>query len=444
MRMSAACFSAALIALAQGPSASALTLIHAGTLIDGVSDSPRHQVTIAVDGERIASVVDGFTAPGQGDMVIDLGAATVTPGWIDCHVHLDLEFTPHSFTDELVLNPADYAIRAVANARKTLLGGFTTVRNVGDHYNSTIALRRAIQSGAVIGPRIYSAGGAIGSTGGHADPTSGFSAEVMDLLRRKCVIHGPEEAREAVRQHYKDGVDLIKIMASGGVLSMEASGDSPQLDEDEIRAIVTTAHEYGLKVAVHAHGAEAIRRSVVGGVDSIEHGTYMNDEDIALMKEHGTFYVPTLTAGHWVAEKAKTPGFFPELVRRKAATIGPVLDGTFNRAYRAGLKIAFGTDTGVSAHGENAQEFEYMVKAGMPPMTAIQCATREAAKLIGAEKDIGTVEKGKYADMTAVPGDVLGDISLVRHVSFVMKGGIIYRANGVPTLAGAGLAPKAE
>jgi imidazolonepropionase-like amidohydrolase len=426
MRMSAACFSAALIALAQGPSASALTLIHAGTLIDGVSDSPRHQVTIAVDGERIASVVDGFTAPGQGDTVIDLGAATVTPGWIDCHVHLDLEFTPHSFTDELVLNPADYAIRAVANARKTLLGGFTTVRNVGDHYNSTIALRRAIQSGAVIGPRIYSAGGAIGSTGGHADPTSGFSAEVMDLLRRKCVIHGPEEAREAVRQHYKDGVDLIKIMASGGVLSMEASGDSPQLDEDEIRAIVTTAHEYGLKVAVHAHGAEAIRRSVVGGVDSIEHGTYMNDEDIALMKEHGTFYVPTLTAGHWVAEKAKTPGFFPELVRRKAATIGPVLDGTFNRAYRAGLKIAFGTDTGVSAHGENAQEFEYMVKAGMPPMTAIQCATREAAKLIGAEKDIGTVEKGKYADMTAVPGDVLGDISLVRHVSFVMKGGVVY------------------
>jgi imidazolonepropionase-like amidohydrolase len=426
MRTPAAFFSAALLALAPAASARALTLIHAGTLIDGVSDTPRHQVTIAVDGERIASVVDGFTAPGQGDTVIDLGAATVTPGWIDCHVHLDLEFTPHSFTDELVLNPADYAIRAVANARKTLLGGFTTVRNVGDHYNSTIALRRAIQSGAVIGPRIYSAGGAIGSTGGHADPTSGFSAEVMDLLRRKCVIHGPEEAREAVRQHYKDGVDLIKIMASGGVLSMEASGDSPQLDEDEIRAIVTTAHEYGLKVAVHAHGAEAIRRSVVGGVDSIEHGTYMNDEDIALMKEHGTFYVPTLTAGHWVAEKAKTPGFFPELVRRKAATIGPVLDGTFNRAYRAGLKIAFGTDTGVSAHGENAQEFEYMVKAGMPPMTAIQCATREAAKLIGAEKDIGTVEKGKYADMTAVPGDVLGDISLVRHVSFVMKGGVVY------------------
>jgi len=230
-----------------------------------------------------------------------------------------------------------------------------------------------------------------------------------------------------VREHYKEGADLIKIMASGGVLSMESSGDNPQMDEDEIKAVVTTAHEYGMKVAVHAHGAEAIRRSVIGGVDSIEHGTYMNDEDIALMKEHGTYYVPTLSAGHWVAEKAKVPGFFPELIRKKAATIGPVADGTFHRAYLAGVKIAFGTDTAVSAHGENAQEFQYMVADGMPPMAAIQSATREAAKLIGADKDLGTVEKGKYADLTAVPGDVLADISLVRHVSFVMKGGVVYR-----------------
>jgi imidazolonepropionase-like amidohydrolase len=426
MRTPAAFFSAALLALAPGLSARALTLIHAGTLIDGVSDTPRHQVTIAVDGERIASIADGFTAAGAGDTVIDLSSATVTPGWIDCHVHLDLATTPHSFTDEAMMNPADYAIFAVSNARKTLLAGFTTVRNLGDHFNSTIALRKAIQKGIVIGPRIYTAGAPIGSTGGHADPTNGYSAEVMDLLRRKGVIHGPDEAREAVRQHYKDGADLIKIMASGGVLSMEASGDAPQLDEDEIRAVVATAHEYGMKVAVHAHGAEAIRRSVVGGVDSIEHGTYMNDEDIALMKEHGTYYVPTLTAGRWVADKAKAPGFFPELVRKKAATIGPVLDGTFHRAYLAGIKIAFGTDTGVSAHGENAQEFQYMVADGMPPMAAIQAATREAARLIGAEKDLGTVEPGKYADLTAVPGDVLADISLVRHVSFVMKGGTVY------------------
>jgi imidazolonepropionase-like amidohydrolase len=427
MRTPKAFLSAALLALAPGPSALALTLIHAGTLIDGVSDTPRHQVTIAVDGERITGIADGFTAPGPGDTVIDLGSSTVTPGWIDCHVHLDFQISPHSSTDEAVLNPADYAIAAVSNARKTLLAGFTSVRNLGDHFNSTIALRKAIQRGTVIGPRIYSAGGPIGTTGGHADPTNGFSEEVMDQLHRKCVIHGPEEAREAVRQHYKDGADVIKIMASGGVLSMEASGDSPQMDEDEIVAVVTTAHEYGLKVAVHAHGAEAIRRAVIGGVDSIEHGTYMNDEDIALMKAHGTYYVPTLTAGHWVAEKAKIPGYFPELIRRKAATIGPVVRSTFQRAYKAGLKIAYGTDTGVSEHGENAQEFEYMVEAGMPPMTAIQCATREAAKLIGVDKDLGTVEPGKYADLTAVPGDVLADISLVRRVSFVMKGGVVYR-----------------
>jgi len=417
----------ALLALGSVSTASALTLIHAGTLIDGVSDAARHQVTVAVDGDRIASVSDGFTAPGPADTVIDLSGATLTPGWIDCHVHLDLEITAHTATDEAVLNPADYAILAVANARKTLLAGFTTVRNVGDKFNSTISLRRAIQKGTVVGPRIYSAGGPIGTTGGHADPTDGLSQEVMDRIRRKCVINGPEEAREAVREHYKEGADLIKIMASGGVLSMESSGDNPQMDEDEIKAVVTTAHEYGMKVAVHAHGAEAIRRSGIGGVDSIEHGTYMNDEDIALMKEHGTYYVPTLSAGHWVAEKAKVPGFFPELIRKKAATIGPVADGTFHRAYLAGVKIAFGTDTAVSAHGENAQEFQYMVADGMPPMAAIQSATREAAKLIGADKDLGTVEKGKYADLTAVPGDVLADISLVRHVSFVMKGGVVYR-----------------
>jgi imidazolonepropionase-like amidohydrolase len=404
------------------------TLVHAGSLIDGVADSPRHQVTVVVDGERIASVEDGYLPAREGDQVIDLTQATVTPGWIDCHVHLDIVLSPQAFTEQVYMNPGDYALRAAFNAKLTLLAGFTTVRNLGDTYNSTLALKKSIARGEAIGPRIYTAGKAIGTTGGHADPTDGFSEKVMGNPGPiDGVINGPDQARQAVRQHYKQGVDLIKIMASGGVLSVETSGDNPQMDDDELKAIVTTAHEYGLKVAVHAHGAEAVRRSVKAGVDSIEHGTYMDDDDIALMKEHGTWYVPTLSAGHWVFEKAKIHGYFPELVRPKALTIGPLLDATFARAHRAGLKIAFGTDTGVSGHGDNAQEFVLMVADGMTPMEAIKSATSSAAALIGAEKDIGTVGPGKYADLVAVPGDPLADISLVRRVSFVMKGGVVYR-----------------
>ncbi len=302
---------AAVLLGALAPACPAHTLLHVGTLIDGVSDTPRSKATIVVDGERITAIADGFTAPAAGDTVINLENETVTPGWIDCHVHLDDETTAHSLADLVQMNAPDYAYLAVANARKTLMGGFTTVRNVGDHYNSTIALRNAIRKGLVIGPRVFSAGAPIGTTGGHADDTDGLSKEIMEKLPQDSVINGPDEARRAVRQHYKDGADLIKIMTSAGVLSMETSADNAQMDMDEIVAVVTTAHEYGLKVAVHAHGAEAIRRAVVGGVDSIEHGTYMSDEDITLMKQHGTYYVPTLTAGMWTLEKSKIPGFFP-------------------------------------------------------------------------------------------------------------------------------------
>jgi imidazolonepropionase-like amidohydrolase len=404
------------------------TLIHAGTLVDSVGDAPRHQVTVVVDGERIAAVEEGFSEPQAGDKVIDLSKETVTPGWIDCHVHLDIVVSPQFYTDEVMLNPADFALRAAYNAKLTLMAGFTTVRNLGDRANSTIALRKSIAKGEAIGPRIYTAGRAIGTTGGHADPTDGFNDRVMGMPGPPDgVIDGPEQARRAVRQHYKEGADLIKIMASGGVLSTEVSGDNAQMDEDEIRAVVTTAHEYGMKVAVHAHGAEAIRRSVRAGVDSIEHGTYMDDEDIALMKEHGTWYVPTISAGRWTAEKAKIPGFFPELVRPKALAIGPHIDATFARAHKAGIKIAFGTDTGVSGHGDNAQEFVYMVQDGMSPMEAIKTGTRNSAILIGIDKDAGTVEAGKYADLVAVPGDLLADITLVSKVNFVMKGGVVYR-----------------
>ncbi|QYM79207.1 amidohydrolase family protein [Horticoccus luteus] len=405
----------------------ARTLVHCGSLIDGLSATPRSRVTVVIEGERIAALADGFTPAANGDTVVDLTHATVMPGWIDCHVHLDSQINPQAFTEGFYLNPGDYALRAAHYARLTLLAGFTTVRNLGDNHNSTLALKKAIARGWVDGPRIFTAGAPIGTTGGHADPTDGFNDEVMEKLVSPNVIDGPDAARRAVRQHYKDGVDVIKIMASGGVLSMEKSGDNPQMQDDELRAVVTTAHEYGLKVAVHAHGTEAIRRAVLAGVDSIEHGTYLDDTDIGLMKERGTWYVPTLTAGHWVHDKAQTPGFFPDIIRPKALVIGAQMDAAFRHAYESGVKIAFGTDMGVGPHGENAREFIYMVGAGLPPMKAIQAGTISAARLLGAEKDLGSVEPGKFADLVAVNGDPLADINAVMHVAFVMKGGIIYK-----------------
>lgn len=420
-------FTALAVFLTAALTLSARTLVHCGTLIDGAADTPRSHVTVVIDGERIASVDDGFTSPAADDKVIDLRNATVLPGFIDCHVHFDAETNPQAFTEGFFLDSGDYALRAAHHAYETLIAGFTTVRNLGDSHNSTLALKKAIARGWMIGPRIYTAGAPIGTTGGHADPTDGFNTDVMEKFLSPNVVDGPDAARRAVRQHYKEGADLIKIMASGGVLSMEKSGDNPQMQDDELRAIVTTAHEYGLKVAVHAHGTEAIRRSVLAGVDSIEHGTYLDDQTIALMKERGTWYVPTLTAGHWVHDKAQTPGFFPEIIRPKALTIGAKMDATFRHAYEAGVKIAFGTDMGVAPHGGNAQEFVYMVGAGMPPMKAIQSATRAAAELLGAEQDLGTVAPGKFADLVAVNGDPLADIKVLTHVTFVMKGGVAYK-----------------
>ena len=407
---------------------SARTIIYAGTLINGTDDQPRHQVSIIIDGQKIQAIESGYIASTSTDKIIDLKTSTVTPGWIDCHVHLDNEITPKSFTDGVYLEPGDYALKAAANAKKTLLAGFTSVRNLGDSDNSSLALKRAIANGYAIGPRIFTTGAPIGTTGGHADPTDSFNHKISNSIKEDSVIDGPDAARRAVRQHYKDGTDLIKIMTSGGVLSVEKSGDNPQMDLDEIQAIVTTAHEYGMKVAVHAHGTEAIRRSVLAGVDSIEHGTYMDAEDMRLMKEHGTFYVPTISAGQWVAEKAKIHGFFPELVRPKALAIGSKILETCRTANAAGVRIAFGTDTGVSAHGDNAKEFEYLVTAGLTPMKAIKCATSEAAALIG-DKNIGTIAPGNYADIVAVNGDLLSDIKLAHTaVSFVMKDGVVYKA----------------
>jgi imidazolonepropionase-like amidohydrolase len=407
---------------------SAKTLIHAGALIDGQSDTARKNITVIVSGERIEAVQDGFTAPAAGDKVIDLKSATLMPGLMDMHVHLLGEQSPTSYTERFYLNPADYALRATTYAEKTLLAGFTTVRDLGAADKLNLSLRDAIAKGWVKGPRLYACG-RLSTTGGHGDRTNGLNSQLQDLLSdaETQVVDGADAIRRAVRQSYKDGADLIKIAATGGVLSLAKSGQAPLFTDEELQAVVMTAKDYGLKVAAHAHGDEGMQRAIRAGVASIEHGTMMSDETIALMKQHGTYYVPTISAGRFVAEKAKIDGYFPPVVRPKAATIGPLIQATFQRAYAAGVKIAFGTDQGVAPHGDNAAEFIYMVEGGMPPMKAIQSATREGAKLLGVEQDLGTVEAGKFADLVAVPGDPLADIKLMTRVSFVMKAGTVYK-----------------
>jgi len=361
-------------------------VIHAGLLIDGESSVPSPEMSIIVEGSKIEAIEAGFITPDSDDEYIDLVGYTVLPGLMDMHVHLGSEYSKNSYQEKITLNAGDYAIRAVANAEKTLLAGFTTVRNLGDSDGVTISLRNAIQKGIVSGPRIFSSGKTIASSGGHGDPTNSLNKSLTsDPGPAKGIVNSVDDASKAVRYRYKEGADLIKITATGGVLSNARSSQNPQLTEEEITQIVNIANDYGFKVAAHAHGTEGIKRAVRSGVHSIEHGTLMDAEGMKLMRERGTYYVPTIIAGLWVAEKAKEPDFFPELVRPKAAEIGPKIKVTFGRAYQAGVKIAFGTDTGVSKHGKNATEFRHMVEAGMPPMKAIQSATSEASILLGEQ-----------------------------------------------------------
>jgi len=420
----------AILALAPLAASGAITALQCGRVVDVRALEVRNEATIVIDGNRISRVASAYEAPA-GATVIDLKNQTCMPGLIDLHVHLSGEISPTAFQDSVQFNPPDDAVRAVANARKTLMAGFTTVRDLGGSPGVTTALRNGINRGIVPGPRMQAAG-FITSTGGHGDPTNSLRADLMGQPGvERGIINGTYEARRAVRQKYKEGYDLIKVATTGGVLSMAKSADAPLLADDELAAIVATAKDYGYNVAVHAHGADGMKRAIRAGVTSIEHGTYMDDEAMSLMKQHGTWYVPTISAGNFVAEKSKIEGYFPDIVRPKAAAVGPQILGTFSRAYKAGVKIAFGTDQGVAPHGQNAREFEYMVQGGMPPLETIRAATLYAAMVMGWEDRIGTLEAGKLADIVAVPDDPRQDISTMSRVSFVMKDGDVVRQGAI-------------
>ncbi len=406
----------------------AATFIQCGRLIDGYSDSVIRNRTIKVEGSTIVDVLDGSQTGRSTDLVIRLPDATCMPGLIDMHVHITSELSPNRQLDRFRLDPQDFALASVPFAKKTLMAGFTTVRDLGSVHNLSISLRNAINKGLITGPRIYTAGKSLATTGGHADPTNGRNQALKgDPGPKEGVVNSVADAKKAVRQRYKEGADLIKITATGGVLSEASSGQNSQFTDEELEAIISIAKDYGFKVAAHAHGKEGMKRTVKAGIDSIEHGTYMDKEIMQLMIKHKTAYVPTIIAGKFVAEKAKEEGYFSELVRPKAASIGPLIQDTFSKAYKAGVWIVFGTDTGVSAHGDNWKEFGYMVEAGMPAMETIQSATRSASQLLGMKEKLGTIESGKFADIVAVSGNPIEDIALMAKMRFVMKGGKVYR-----------------
>lgn len=402
--------------------------LHCGQLIDTEKGVVLTKKTVIVSGEKIKAIKNGFVVPeNPKDVVVDLKSKTVMPGLIDMHVHMENEYNPARYMDQFTANEADVAFKSVNYAEITLLAGFTTVRDLGGT-GVNIALRNAINNNTIVGPRIFTAGKAIATTGGHADPTNGRNKLLMgDPGPEQGVINSPDEARKAVRQRYKNGADNIKITATGGVLSVAKNGQNPQFTIEEVKAICSTAKDYGMIIAAHAHGDEGMQRAVIGGVTTIEHGTKMSTKTMDLMKQYGTYFVPTITAGKAVAENAKIEGFYPEIIVPKALEIGPKIQSTFAKAYKRGVPIAFGTDAGVFPHGLNAKEFGYMVEVGMPEMEAIQSATITNAKVLGLANQLGQIKTDYIADIVATDSNPVDDISAMERVDFVMKAGKIYK-----------------
>ena len=403
------------------------TYLQCGQLIDVRQLQVLKEKTIVIEGNKILDIVDGYQIGTASDKVVNLKTSTVMPGLMDMHLHIEGDPSPSRYLEEFTLNTADYAFSSIPIAQTTLLSGFTSVRDLGGS-GANISLRKAIQKGTVIGPRIFTAGKAIATTGGHADPTNSYREDLMgDPGPKEGVMNGVEDAYKAVRQRYKEGSDVIKITASGGVLSMAASGENPQFTIEEVKAIVAAAKDYGFKVAAHCHGVEAMRRAIIGGVNSIEHGTLMDESIFPLMVQYGTYLVPTIIAGKSSADSAKIPGYYPPVVAKKAIEIGPKIQNTFSKAYKAGVKIAFGTDAGVFKHGKNWKEFVYMTEGGMPFLETIKAATWNAADLMGTQAILGSIEKNKLADIIAVEGDPTKNVNQMGNVNFVMKDGVVYK-----------------
>jgi imidazolonepropionase-like amidohydrolase len=404
------------------------TYLYCGKLIDTKTGKVLTEKTIVVSGNKISSVENGYVRPKTlEDTVIDLKSKTVMPGLIDMHVHIESETSPKSYIEDYTLNDADVAFNALNYAKITLMSGFTTVRDLGGS-GVNVSLRNAIDANKVDGPRIFTAEKALATTGGHADPTNGAKKSIMgNPGPKEGVVNGVAEAKKAVRQRYKNGADLIKITATGGVLSVAKSGQNPQFTIEEIKAICETAKDYGFHVAAHAHGDEGMQRAIIGGVKTIEHGTLMSAETMELMKKHDVYLVPTISAGKFVSEKAKIPNYYPAVIVPKALDIGPKIQDMFGRAYKAGVGIAFGTDAAVFYHGDNAKEFGFMVEAGMPAMETIQSATVTNAMILKMENQLGQIKANYLADIIAVDEDPTRNISTMETVTFVMKNGVIYK-----------------
>lgn len=412
---------------AQALANAGLVVVHCGTLLDEPGKPPRRNASVFIRDGKIAEIRDGFVRDMDAT-VIDASRLFVMPGMIDCHVHLTGEMSKDSRLRAVQESDADATIHAIIHAKRTLDAGFTTVRDVGSSGDAIFALRDAINAGRIDGPRILASGESITPTGGHGDSTHGFRDDLFDYpLPFVGVADGPYEARKAVRHQVKRGADLIKLTATGGVLSQTAQGIGQQFFEDELRAIVETSHALGRKVAAHAHGADGIKSALRAGVDSIEHGSYLDDEAISLFKKTGAYLVPTILAGVTVAELADVEGYFVPAVRDKARAVGPIMQGALGRAAREGVKIAYGTDCGVGKHGENGREFELMVEAGMSPMDALVAATVNAADLCGIADRVGALRPGMEADIIALDGSPLDDASAMRRVRVVMRSGRVMK-----------------